>query len=92
MARVVPPAVVVALLAVRVAAVVFGFVVAVLARDVVVGAVTEGLSGEAGRAVFCFTGEGRADLKGDRGIVRELFDLGERTCEGWRARFEGLRV
>jgi len=44
---------------------------------------TDGLSGEVGRARYDFGGDiAPEDLKGDLGRVRELFDLGERTCEG----------
>ena len=44
---------------------------------------TDGLSGEVGRARYDFGGDIAPEvLKGDLGRVRELFDLGERTCEG----------
>lgn len=63
-----------------------------LARDVAVGAVMEGLRGEMGRAMFDLIGDGRVVLKGDWGSVREFVDLGERICDGWMTRFDGLRV
>jgi hypothetical protein len=48
--------------------------------------VPAGFSGEVGRAMSDFPGEERrpvapSRLKGDAGSVRELFDLGERTCD-----------
>ena len=47
------------------------------------GTGADGLSGEVGRAGYDFGGDiAPEDLKGDLGRVRELFDLGERTCEG----------
>ena len=66
----------VALGAVRVFAAGFS---AVLARWAAVGAATEGLSGETGRARFDLIGDGKPDLNGDCGIARVLLDFGERT-------------
>lgn len=63
-----------------------------LARDVAVGAVTEGFRGDTGRAMFDFIGDGRFPLNGGCGSVRELVDFGDSICEGWMTRFDGLRV